>query len=103
MRCWTVIGLAVALTGCVSAPPPGPMVPPGMTGPTAPAPAAGRRIAYNGAGGFLLPDRSTVPADPDGGFTLPNGERVVPDGTGGVRLPNRTRCVSDGARGYLCP
>ena len=68
-----------------------------------PAGTGAKRIAYNGAGGFTLPDGSTVPADDAGGFTLPNGSYVAPEPSGGVTLPNGTHCVSDGARGYLCP
>ncbi len=62
-----------------------------------------KHIAYNGAGGYTLPDGTTVVADRRGGFTLPNGSYVAPDGAGGITLPNGARCTSDGARGYLCP
>jgi hypothetical protein len=71
--------------------------------PNAPVPSNAKRIAYNGAGGYVLPDGTTAPGDGSGGFRLPNGAYVAPDGTGGVTLPNGTRCTADGARGYLCP
>jgi hypothetical protein len=73
------------------------------TPPTTPAPSNAKRITYNGAGGYVLPDGTTVAGDASGGFRLPNGAYIAPDGTGGVTLPNGTRCKSDGARGYLCP
>lgn len=106
MRLWLLCVLPAALAGCVSPAereqvqilPPG-NVPSGGTQ----TEGAGRHIIYNGAGGFVLPDGTTVVADPSGGFTLPNGSYVAPDGAGGIVLPNGTRCVSDGARGYRCP
>ena len=61
-----------------------------------------RRIAYDGAGNFILPDGSVAPRDAAGGFTLPNGTHLTPDGAG-LTLPNGARCVPDGAGGYLCP
>ena len=70
--------------------------------PTTPAPGA-RRIAYDGAGRFVLPNGTRVKADGEGGFTLPNGAYVRPDGAGGVTLPNGAKCMPDGAQGYLCP
>ena len=66
-------------------------------------PSTEKRIAYNGADGYVLPDGTAVAGDGSGGFRLPNGDYVAPDGTGGVTLTNGTRCTSDGARGYLCP
>jgi hypothetical protein len=71
--------------------------------PNAPAPSNAKHIAYNGVGGYVLPDGTTATGDGSGGPRLPNGAYVAPDGTGGVTLPNGTRCMSDGARGYLCP
>jgi len=68
------------------------------------APSSGpKRITYDGAGNFTLPDGTIVVADADGGFTLPNGAHVSPDGSGGVILPNGARCGSDGRQGYICP
>jgi hypothetical protein len=61
-----------------------------------------RRIAYDGAGNFILPDGSVAPRDAAGGLTLPNGTHLSPDGAG-LTLPNGARCVPDGAAGYLCP
>ena len=69
----------------------------------APSAPGGRRIAYGGAGRFVLPNGTKVEADDEGGFTLPNGAYVRPDGRGGVTLPNGTKCTPDGAQGYLCP
>lgn len=71
--------------------------------PITPAPANAKHITYNGAGGYFLPDGTTVAGDGSGGFRLPNGAYVAPDAAGGVTLPNGTKCMSDGARGYLCP
>src|SRR4051812_30808834 len=68
-----------------------------------PAVAPGKRIAYNGAGQFTLPDGTIVLADENGGFTLPNGSYVARDSTGSVTLPNGAQCASDGAGGYVCP
>ena len=106
MRLWLVFALSTSLLGCVAPSPREPMtqvVPPANV-PAGDAPTgSGRRIVYNGAGGFTLPDGSTVAADAAGGFTLPNGTHVAPDQAGGLTLPNGSRCVSDGARGYLCP
>ena len=62
-----------------------------------------RHIRPNGSGGFLLPDGTSIPAEPSGGFKLPNGALVLSDGRGGVILPNGSRCEPDGAGGYLCP
>ena len=73
------------------------------TPPVTPAPSSAKRITYNGAGGYVLPDGTTVAGDASGGFRLPNGVYVAPDGAGGVTLPNGTKCTSDGAGGYLCP
>lgn len=116
MRLLLMLLVSLALSACVS--PAGQQqtqpVPPANVGdtramaaaptpPIAPAPSNAKRIAYNGAGGYVLPDGTTVPGDGSGGFRLPNGAYVAPDATGGVTLPNGTRCTSDGARGYLCP
>ncbi len=98
---WSVIGLSAVLAGCVTPQPVVRAVPQAEGAP--PALVVSRRIAYDGAGAFILPDGSTVAADASGGFTLPNGAYAAPDGAGGVILPNGTRCSSDGARGYLCP
>ncbi len=116
MRLPPVLVISLALSACVSsadqrraAP-----LPPANVGDTratagvpppsiTPAPANAKRITYNGAGGYILPDGTTVAEDGSGGFRLPNGAYVAPDGTGSVTLPNGTRCTSDGARGYLCP
>jgi hypothetical protein len=101
MRLWLVLALSAALLGCVAPSPGGPvtqMVPPGSV-PAGGAPAgSGRRIVYNGAGDFTLPDGSTVAADAAGGFTLANGSYIAPDRAGGLTLPNGARCVSDGFR-----
>jgi hypothetical protein len=106
MRLWLVLALSTSLLGCVAPSPREPMaqvVPPGNV-PAGDAPTgSGRRIVYNGADGFTLPDGSTVAADAAGGFTLPNGTYVAPDQAGSLTLPNGSRCVSDGARGYICP
>ncbi len=67
------------------------------------SPSSTKRITYNGSGGYILPDGTTVAGDGSGGLRLPNGAYVAPDGTGSVTLPNGTRCTSNGARGYLCP
>ena len=96
-----------ALAGCISAPQEQVVqVAPPVASPAVPAEsrsAAGRRIAYDGVGNFILPDGSVVPSDGTGGFTLPNGAYVASDPAGGVTLPNGIRCTSDGAGGYLCP
>jgi hypothetical protein len=104
MKFWLVLVLPAALLGCVT---PAPrqqavQVAPSAV-PSAVGPVARRRISYDGAGNFILPDGSVVPGDGSGGFTLPNGTYVTADGTGGVILPNGARCTSDGAGGYLCP
>ena len=93
MRLWSVLVLSAILSGCLA---------PTRQEQVA-ATGRGKHIAYNGAGGYTLPDGTTVAADRRGGFTLPNGAYVAPDGAGGLILPNGSRCVSDGARGYLCP
>jgi len=105
MRLWHSCALLVTLCGCVSSAgqQQAQILPPGNVPSGGAATESGRRhIVYNGSGGFLLPDGTTVAADAAGGFTLPNGSYVAPD-RGGVMLPNGTRCVSDGARGYRCP
>jgi len=51
------------------------------TPPTSSAPSQAKRITYNGAGGYVLPDGTTVAGDASGGFRLPNGTYVAPDGT----------------------
>jgi hypothetical protein len=115
MRLPLVLLMSMALTACVSSG--GQQVqplPPANVGDArataaapppsiAPAPSNAKRIAYNGAGGYVLPDGTTVAGDGSGSFRLPNGALVASDGRGGVTLPNGTRCGSDGARGYLCP
>ncbi len=112
MRLLRVLLMSLSLSACVSsAGQQAPPVPPANVGdtrataaaPVAPAPSNARRISYNGAGGYVLPDGTTVAGDGSGGFRLPNGAYVAPDATGGVTLPNGTRCTSDGAQGYLCP
>ncbi len=106
MQFWFVVLLSAIVAGCLAPAPPGPMlrpVPPAAVGPADPPPTAERRIIANGAGGYTLPDGSTVTADAAGGFTLPNGAYVAPDGSGGITLPNGSRCEPDGAGGYLCP
>jgi hypothetical protein len=108
--------MCLALSACVPSggPQQAQLVPPANVGdgrasavaPTPPitsSPSNAKRITYNGAGGYVLPDGTTVAGDASGGFRLPNGVYVAPDGTGGVTLPNGTKCTSDGARGYLCP
>ncbi len=105
MRLIVIVTAAATLSGCMAASEGQQVrISPALE---APAPASrvseAKRIAYNGAGGYTLPDGSTVVADPGGGFRLPNGSYVTPDATGGVVLPNGSRCVPDGARGYLCP
>ncbi len=92
-RFWPVLVLSAALSGC--------LLPARQE--RVPSAGRGKHIAYNGAGGYTLPDGTTVAADRRGGFTLPNGAYVAPDGAGGLILPNGSRCVSDGARGFLCP
>jgi hypothetical protein len=105
MRFVPVLIMAAALSGCIApAEVQRVQISTAVDVPKQGAPAGGaKRIAYNGAGGFTLPDGATVAADPGGGFRLPNGSYVTPDAAGGVVLPNGSRCVSDGARGYLCP
>jgi hypothetical protein len=61
------------------------------------APWNAKRITYNGASGYILPDGTMVAGDGSGGFRLPNGAYVAPNWAGG------TKCTSDGARGYLYP
>jgi len=105
MRLWFLCVLPAALVGCGTPAPPRQVVP---VAPLAVTPApdrstAKRRIAYDGAGNFILPDGSIVQGDGSGGFNLPNGTYVAPDGAGGVVLPNGARCISDGGGGYLCP
>ena len=100
MRAWTIlVASAFPLAGCMTSPPPEVSQAPSV----AAGPPANKRIVYDGAGSFTLPDGTNVVADPSGGFTLPNGAYVAPDGRGGVVLPNGMRCVSDGAQGYVCP
>ena len=116
MRLLPALVLFLTLSACVSSEGPreARLVPPATVGDTratavAPPssmvlpPANAKRIAYNGAGGYVLPDSTTAPGDGSGGFRLPNGNYVAPDGAGGVTLPNGTRCTSDRAHGYLCP
>ena len=106
MRLWLLYILPLALAGCVSSAEREPvqtLPPANVPSGGAPAESGGRHIVYNGAGGFVLPDGTTVVADATGGFRLPNGSYAAPDGAGGILLPNGTRCVSDGARGYRCP
>ena len=55
-----------------------------------------KRIARDGAGGFILPDGTRVPGDERGGFRLPNGEYVAALADG-LLLPNGGQCLSDGA------
>lgn len=98
---WLVIGVSAALAGCVTPQPIVRAVPQAEGAP--PTLVVSRRIAYDGAGAFILPDGSRVAADPSGGFTLPNGAYAQPDGAGGITLPNGSRCGPDGARGYVCP
>ena len=98
---WVAFGLSAVLGGCVTPQPVVRAVPQAEGAP--PALVVGRRIVYDGAGAFTLPDGSRVAADPSGGFTLPNGAYAAPDGAGRVTLPNGTRCGPDGAWGYVCP
>ena len=100
---WLTAIVLLGLAGCVARDPGLALAPPGAVPMQAPPPQGPKRIAANGAGGYTLPDGTSVPADSDGGFTLPNGAHVAPDGAGGVRLPNGTRCTADGAGGYICP
>ncbi len=93
MRPWLLLVLSATLSACVTS----------TRQEQVPPTGRGKYIAYNGAGGYTLPDGTTVVADRRGGFTLPNGSYVAPDGAGGLILPNGSRCVSDGARGYVCP
>src|SRR5688500_16292661 len=105
MQFWFVVLLSATVAGCLAPAPRGPMlqpIPPAAVGPVGP-PTAGRRIIANGAGGYTLPDGSTVAADTACGFTLPSGAYVAPDSSGGITLPNGSRCEPDGAGGYLCP
>jgi hypothetical protein len=106
MQFWFVVLLSAIVAGCLAPAQPGSMlqpIPPAAVGPVRPPPASGRRIIANGAGGYTLPDGSTVAADAAGGFTLPNGTYVAPNSSGGITLPNGSRCEPDGAGGYLCP
>ena len=115
MRLPPVLLIFLALSACASSKgQQAPLLPPANIGDTrttaaatspsvAPAPSKAKRIIYNGAGGYVLPDGTTVADDGSGGFRLPNGAYVAPNGTGGVTLPNGAHCTSDGARGYLCP
>ena len=115
MRLLPVLLMSLALSACVSSgeQQAGP-VPPANVGdarasavtptlPIAASPTSAKRIAYNGSGGYVLPDGTTVAGDGSGGFRLPNGAYVAPDAAGHVTLPNGTRCTPDGAQGYLCP
>jgi hypothetical protein len=107
MRLWIVCVVSISLAGCMAAAPQRQAVRvapiPPTQAPGGGGPGAGRHIAYDGAGNFLLPDGSVVPRDASGGFTLPNGAYATSDGAGGVILPNGTHCGSDRAGGYLCP
>jgi hypothetical protein len=116
MRLLPVLLMSLALSACVSSGEPQQALPlpPANVGDTrgaavapapliVPAPSTAKRITSNGAGGYVLPDGTTVAGDGSGGFRLPNGAYVAPDGAGGVTLPNGTRCMADGAGGYLCP
>ncbi len=97
-RLWPVLVMTVALAGCVT-----PAVQQQVIQ-VSPSPSpGGRRIASDGAGGYILPDGSVVRGDGSGGFTLPNGAYVAANAAGGVTLPNGAQCVTDGAGGYLCP
>ena len=60
------------------------------------------RIAYDGAGWFILPDGTRAAADPQGGFVLPNGLSASPDGAGGIVISTGARCRGDGPGGYIC-
>ncbi|MDF2810310.1 MAG: hypothetical protein K0S56_1341 [Microvirga sp.] len=107
MRLPPVLLISLTLSGCASSAgqQAQPLPPANIadTRATAAAPSKAKRIIYNGAGGYVLPDGTTVADDGSGGFRLPNGAYVAPNGTGGVTLPNGANCTSDGARGYLCP
>ena len=96
MRLWPVLVISAALAGCVS-----PAVQQQVQ--VSPQAPGGRRIASDGAGGYILPDGSVVRGDGSGGFTLPNGAYVPANRAGGVTQPNGAQCVTDGAGGYLCP
>ncbi len=102
---YLVFGLvsATLVSGCVRTSGEPALQSPAVALAPAPSAPAGRRIAYDGAGRFVLPNGTKVEADDEGGFTLPNGAYVRPDGRGGVTLPNGTTCTPDGAQGYLCP
>jgi hypothetical protein len=101
--------LAAALAGCTTpvrnegmgTAPPGTV--PVPAGPPGSLPGGSLQILADGRGGYVLPDGTTVPIDPDGGFTLPNRDRAVPDGMGGITLANKVHCVSNGAGGFVCP
>ena len=98
--------LAALGSGCVATAQQAPPVQVAAVAVASAPPAQGsgaRRIVYDGAGRFTLPNGTEVEADNEGGFTLPNGAYVRPDGSGGVILPNGTRCGPDGAEGYVCP
>jgi hypothetical protein len=103
MRVWGVLIVSAVVTGCVAPTPTQQALLPPAAVPASPTAPGGKRITYNGAGGFVLPDGTLVAAEPGGGFTLPNGARAVPDGGGGITLPNGARCLSDRAGGFICP
>ena len=104
MRLGLALALLVVLGGCTFALDKGLlMASPEPEATSPPAERPGKRIAYDGAGGFTLPDGTSVVADAAGGFTLPNGAYVARDDTGRVTLPNGAQCASDGSGGYICP
>lgn len=117
MRLLPVVLISLVLSACVSSggqQTEAQLLPPANVGDTrgttvasspliGPAPSPAKRITSNGAGGYVLPDGTTVAGDGSGGFRLPNGAYVAPNGAGGVTLPNGTKCTADGAGGYLCP
>src|SRR5919112_54671 len=97
MRLCLALFPMIALAGCVAPGPPEQLAASTAVGSPTTRPPAGRRIASDGAGNFILPDGSVVSGDGSGGFTLPNGAYVAADGSGSVRLPNGATCVSDRA------
>ena len=100
-----IVVACAALTGCTVPLDRSLLVtnPPLIAAPASSPATGSKRIVYDGAGGFTLPDGSTVREEGAGEFTLPNGAYVARDRAGGVSLPNGTRCSADGAGGYICP
>lgn len=109
-RLAAIVAVALTVSACATqsrweqtTPLPGVLPPTAGDHPSGMKPRKPKKVVYDRAGYFILPDGTRVRREDGGGFHLPNGEYARPDGLGGVRLPNGSLCTPDGADGYLCP